>query len=139
MPAASARAPHINASSFVPRAPPIMATDPELARRIVRATVSRASDQVIPLKESPDFTCGVTRRSSELVDWKLKRPRSHNQPQFTGSLSTPWKRRSSSRLDCTTVRQPTEHVVHVLSRCSRSHGRALNRYGCAVSAPTGQI
>jgi hypothetical protein len=29
--------------------------------------------------------------------------------------------------------------VHVLSRCSRSHGRALNRYGFAVSAPTGQI
>jgi hypothetical protein len=42
------------------------------------------------------------------------------------------------RLDCTD-RHPTEHVVHVLSTCSRSHGRALNRYGLAVSAPTGQI
>ena len=29
--------------------------------------------------------------------------------------------------------------MHVLSTCSRSHGRALNRYGVAVSAPTGQI
>ena len=37
------------------------------------------------------------------------------------------------------MRQPTEHVVHVLSVCSRSHGRALKRYGLAVSAPTGQI
>ena len=37
------------------------------------------------------------------------------------------------------MRHPTEHVVHVLSTCSRSHGRALNRYGLAVSAPTGQI
>ena len=37
------------------------------------------------------------------------------------------------------MRQPTEHVVHVDSVCSRSHGRALNRYGLAVSAPTGQI
>ena len=37
------------------------------------------------------------------------------------------------------MRQPTEHVVHVLSTCSRSHGRALKRYGVAVSAPTGQI
>jgi hypothetical protein len=30
-------------------------------------------------------------------------------------------------------------VVHVLSTCSRSHGLALNRYGIAVNAPTGQI
>ena len=37
------------------------------------------------------------------------------------------------------MRQPTEHVVQVLSTCSRSHGRALNRYGLAVRAPTGQI
>ena len=37
------------------------------------------------------------------------------------------------------MRQPTEHVVQVLSTCSRSHGRALKRYGVAVSAPTGQI
>jgi hypothetical protein len=69
----------------------------------------------------------------------LKRPRSHSQPQLTGSESTPWYRRSSSRLDWTTVRHPTEHVVQVLSRCSRSHGLALNRYGFAVRAPTGQI
>ena len=29
--------------------------------------------------------------------------------------------------------------MQVLSTCSRSHGRALKRYGVAVSAPTGQI
>ena len=29
--------------------------------------------------------------------------------------------------------------MHVLSVCWRSHGRALKRYGFAVSAPTGQI
>ncbi len=38
-----------------------------------------------------------------------------------------------------TVRQPTEHVVQVVSCSPRSHGRALKRYGAAVSAPTGQI
>src|SRR5215217_2681703 len=37
------------------------------------------------------------------------------------------------------MRQPTEHVVQVLSTTSRSHGRALKRNGLAVSAPTGQI
>ena len=37
------------------------------------------------------------------------------------------------------MRQPTAHVVHVDSTCSRSHGRARKRYGDAVSAPTGQI
>src|SRR5258706_15680590 len=68
-----------------------------------------------------------------------KRPLSHNQPQLTGSLSTPWYRRISSRLDCTVMRQPTEHVVQVLSVWVRSHGRALKRYGVAVRAPTGQI
>ena len=41
--------------------------------------------------------------------------------------------------DWTATRQPTEHVVHVDSTWSRSHGRALKRYGVAVSAPTGQI
>ena len=37
------------------------------------------------------------------------------------------------------MRQPTEQPVHVDSTSSRSHGRARNRYGLAVSAPTGQI
>ena len=37
------------------------------------------------------------------------------------------------------MRQPTAQVVHVVSTCSRSQGRDLNRYGTAVSAPTGQI
>src|SRR5215213_6016409 len=37
------------------------------------------------------------------------------------------------------MRQPTEQPVHVDSTSSRSHGRALKRYGVAVNAPTGQI
>src|SRR6202453_3065036 len=41
--------------------------------------------------------------------------------------------------DCTATWQPTAQVVQVDSTWSRSHGRAVNRYGVAVSAPTGQI
>ncbi len=37
------------------------------------------------------------------------------------------------------MRQPTAHPAQVDSTSSRSHGRARNRYGFAVSAPTGQI
>src|SRR6476659_8831964 len=37
------------------------------------------------------------------------------------------------------MRQPTEQFVQVDSTSSRSQGRARNRYGLAVSAPTGQI
>ena len=37
------------------------------------------------------------------------------------------------------MRHPTEQSVQVDSTSSRSHGRALKRYGLAVSAPTGQI
>ena len=37
------------------------------------------------------------------------------------------------------MRQPTAHVVQVDSVWAKSHGRALKRYGAAVSAPTGQI
>src|SRR5690554_6758744 len=43
------------------------------------------------------------------------------------------------RLDCTVIRHPTEQSVQLDSTSSRSQGRALNRYGSAVSAPTGQI
>ena len=42
-------------------------------------------------------------------------------------------------VDCTAPRHPTAHIVHDVSLVARSHGRALNRYGVAVSAPTGQI
>src|SRR6516164_2688380 len=44
-----------------------------------------------------------------------------------------------SLLDWTATRQPNAHDMQVLSTCSRSQGRALNRYGAAVRAPTGQI
>src|SRR6516162_4709572 len=39
--------------------------------------------------------------------------------------------------DSTATRQPTAQLVHVLSTRSTSHGRAVNRYGTEVSAPTG--
>ena len=84
-------------------------------------------------------TRGSETRSTELTASKLNRPRSHNQPQLTGRTSTPRWRTRRSRLDCTVIRQPTEHVVHVVSDSARSHGRALKRNGVAVSAPTGQI
>src|SRR5206468_2639256 len=78
-------------------------------------------------------------RSSLSIASKSKRPLSHNQPQLTGSTSTPCVRSTWLRLASIVTRQPTEHDVHVDSTFSRSHGRALNRNGFAVSAPTGQI
>ena len=75
----------------------------------------------------------------ELTASKPNRPLSQSQDQLTGSVSTPWKRRTWLRHDCTAMRQPTEQPVQVDSTSSRSHGRAWNRYGLAVSAPTGQI
>ncbi len=68
-----------------------------------------------------------------------KRPRSQSQLWLTGSESTPRKRTRSPAEDWATIRQPTAQAVQVVSICSRSHGRDLNRYGAAVSAPTGQI
>jgi hypothetical protein len=98
-----------------------------------------AAFQLVGTRPVAERTSGSVRRWSLLTDSNPKRPRSQSQPQLTGSLSTPWYRSSWSRLDCTTVRQPTEQVVQVLSTSSRSQGRALKRYGLAVSAPTGQI
>ena len=71
---------------------------------MARATASSAADHDVTASAPFDFISGVSRRSSEFTDWKLKRPRSHNQPQFTGSLSTPWKRSSRSPLDWATTR-----------------------------------
>src|SRR6478672_10229521 len=97
------------------------------ASRTSRPAASRAVFHEVG--ESPDSlrTSGLARRSSDLMDSKLKRPRSHSQPQLTGSLSTPCTRSTSSRLDWMTARQPTEHVVQVVSCCDKSHGRALKR------------
>ena len=88
LPTASARRPHMNASSLVPRAPPRTATAPP--DRISRATASSAADHEVAVSPPSRRISGVSRRSSEFTDWKLKRPRSHIQPQLTGSLSTPW-------------------------------------------------
>ena len=74
-------------------------------------------------------TSGPPRRPSLSPASQSKRPLSHSQPQLTGSRSTPWRRSTWLRLDSTVIRQPTEHVVHVDSTFSTSHGRALNRYG----------
>ena len=100
---------------------------------------SSASFHRAATSESPERTSGATKRSSCLIASNPKRPLSQSQPQLTGSESTPLYRSTSSREVSIETRQPTEQVVHVDSACSRSHGRALKRYGVAVSAPTGQI
>src|SRR5688572_30069286 len=115
------------------------ATLSAVAARSASAPAERASPHGTSTRAPPRRASGRPRRSSLFTDPNPKRPLSHSQPQLTGSTSTPWYRRISLRLDCTRVRQPTEHVVHVLSTWSRSHGRALKRYGVAVRAPTGQI
>ena len=65
---------------------------------------------------------------------------SQSQPWFTGSESTPSRR--TSRFDDDSQRaaavRPRRSCSDV-STVARSHGRARNRYGVAVSAPTGQI
>ena len=103
-----------------------------------RATFQRAGARVEPAPE-PERISGSVRRSSEATASKEKRPLSHSQDQLTGSESTPLKRSTWSRLESMVIRHPTEQAVQVDSVVSRSHGRALNRYGLAVSAPTGQI
>ncbi len=146
MPTASASRAHAKASSLVPRAPPSRATrftrPASIVVRSALATAARATVHEVSVRpdswDSPR-TSGVVTRSGELTASKLNRPRSHSHPQLTASLSTPRWRTRWSRLDCTVIRHPTEQVVHVVSDSARSHGRALNRYGVAVSAPTGQI
>ncbi len=64
---------------------------------------------------------------------------SHSQPWLTGSASIPSRRVTRLDDDCTATRHPTAQVVQVDSTWSRSQGRAANRYGAAVRAPTGQI
>ena len=93
------------------------------------ATSAMAAFQVTLSKFSVSRMSGVSKRSPLFTASKLNRPRSHSQPWFTGSLSTPMTRTSWSRVLCTTVRQPTAQVVQVLSCCERSQGRALKRYG----------
>ncbi len=82
---------------------------------------------------------GSTSRSSRLTASAANRPLSQSQPWLTGSMSMPSRRVRRLDDDCTATRQPTAQVVQVDSTWSRSHGRAANRYGVAVSAPTGQI
>ena len=84
-------------------------------------------------------SAGEASTSSPLTDSKANRPLSHSHPWLTGSESMPSRRVSRLDEDCTATRHPTEQVVQVDSTWSRSHGRAVKRYGVAVSAPTGQI
>ena len=124
---------------MVRRAPPSTATRSAAASLMAAAALDSATPHGTADRLSPWRTRGAPRRSSLLTDSKPKRPLSHNQPQLTGSMSTPWYRRISLRLDCTTMRQPVAQPEQVLSTWSRSQGRALKRYGDAVRAPTGQI
>jgi hypothetical protein len=79
------------------------------------AATERASAQLTSTSSSPRRTMGAAIRFGLEEEAKAKRPLSHNQPQLTGSESTPIKRVNSPELDCSATRQPTEHVVHVLS------------------------
>ena len=103
------------------------------------ATARSASYQVAGTSSPSLRTMGSARRSSLLTDSKAKRPLSHSQPWLTGSASIPRSRVTRLADDCTATRHPTAQVVQVDSTWSRSQGRAVNRYGVAVSAPTGQI
>ena len=91
------------------------------------ATVARASDHDASTSSSPLRTSGAVSRSSLLTASKSNRPLSHIQLWLTGSLSMPRYRVIRSPLDCTATRHPTAQEVHVLSTCSRSHGRARKR------------
>ena len=70
---------------------------------------------------------GSNERMLPSTDSRVKRPLSQSQPWLTGSESTPSTRVSRLPDDWTATRHPTAQVVHVLSTCSRSHGRALKR------------
>ena len=70
---------------------------------------------------------------------KPKRSLSDSQPQLTASASTPSTRSTRLRDACTATLAPTLSTQAVDSVSVRSQGRALKRYGAAVSAPTGQI
>ena len=85
---------HAYASSFVPRAPPMTATDdgpPSASAALSRpAAASMAAPQLVGTRSSPWRASGAVSRSGEATASKAKRPLSHSQPQLTGSLSTPW-------------------------------------------------
>ncbi len=129
------------------RAPPTSATAPAppaaLADDSPPAAAARASVQPTGTSWPALRTIGsVSRRPSSsllFTDSNTNRPLSHSQPWLTGSASMPSNRVSRLADDCTATRQPTAQPVHVDSTWSRSHGRAVNRYGVAVRAPTGQI
>ena len=149
------RVAHAKAPSLVSCAPP-MAPTPSgplfIASLRSSAVVESASPQLTATSSPPFRTKGSLRRrrgstisrssfpsSGPLTPSKPKRPLSHNQLWFTGSASIPRSRVNRPEDDCTATRQPTAHPVQVDSTCSKSHGRAANRYGVAVKAPTGQI
>src|ERR1039458_7635646 len=87
----------------------------------------------------PPLVAGPALTSSPLTASNVKRPLSHSQPWLTGSESSPSSRVSRLADDCTATRHPGAQVVQVASTWSRAEGRAVNRYGVAVRAPTGQI
>ena len=114
---------------------------------IASATVRSAEDHEVATSSSPSGsaslsppprTSGSVRRASLWKASNAKRSLSASQPQLTASESMPWKRSTWSRDDWMLIRSPMA-FGYVESTSTRSHGRALKRYGFAVSAPTGQI
>ena len=127
----------------MPRAPPSTAIEPAppaaFASVISSAAASSAAFHVVGCSSSPTRTSGVA-ESILAVDGLEVEPAPVAQPAPVDRIAVDAliaQQFVVARLH--DVRQPTAQVVQVLSVCSRSHGRALNRYGLAVSAPTGQI
>ena len=71
----------------------MIATDDGPAVSIVSlislAAASNAADHVVGTSVSPSRTSGSVTRSGLFSASNPNRPRSHSQPQFTASLSTP--------------------------------------------------
>ncbi len=125
-----------NAPSLVSDEPPITPTLSPASRKTFAASRS-ASPQLTATSSPSRRTIGSRSRvaafrtsvnsSLPSIESRVNRPLSHSHPWFTGSESMPSTRVNRLPEDCTATRQPTEHMVHVLSTCSKSQGRALNR------------
>ena len=124
-------------SSFVVPSPASAPTRPCMRPR-APAAASRARSQLTGASSPPSRSIGWVMRSSTWIDWYAKRPRSQSHPSSTSSWSRERTRRTrSSRTVSSTLHWPGQSA-QTEPEPSMSHGRARKRYGCDVSAPTGQ-
>ena len=73
-----------------PRSPIAAGPPASSASRTNAAATPSAPFHDVSAKTDSPRTSGAPRRSAELTASKSNRPRSHSQPQLTGSESTPW-------------------------------------------------